>query len=369
MLKKILFLSLLGILIVSCGGDSTKDGGNDDGNEDSFDREGVLNNLASNIIIPAFTDFSSDLAKLKEQTELFTETPNQVNLDGLRSSWYDAYLTWQHVAMFEIGKAEELLFVSYFNIYPLNTSDVETNVSSKSYDLQHPNNHDAQGFPALDYLLYGIGSDDNAILEKYTNTEDYKVYLLDVVTQMVDVNDQILTDWNNGYKANFVSSSGNTVTSSLNKLVNDYIFYFEKRLRAYKIGVPSGVFSNNTLLPDNVEAYYNNDISKKLALEALGAFENFFEGKAYNGSQTGESFKSYLIYLNRNDLVSKIEEQIAKAKAQINLLSNSFSEQINTDNTQMLKAYNELQEIVVLMKVDMLQAFNISVDYVDADGD
>ena len=35
----------------------------------------------------------------------------------------------------------------------------------------------------------------------------------------------------------------------------------------------------------------------------------------------------------------------------------------------MTKAYDELQKVVVLLKVSMLQAFNVNVDYVDADGD
>ena len=35
----------------------------------------------------------------------------------------------------------------------------------------------------------------------------------------------------------------------------------------------------------------------------------------------------------------------------------------------MTEAYDALQLVVVSIKVDMLQAFNVSVDYVDADGD
>jgi hypothetical protein len=35
----------------------------------------------------------------------------------------------------------------------------------------------------------------------------------------------------------------------------------------------------------------------------------------------------------------------------------------------MLETYNELQRNVVFIKVDMLQALSIDVDYVDADGD
>ena len=35
----------------------------------------------------------------------------------------------------------------------------------------------------------------------------------------------------------------------------------------------------------------------------------------------------------------------------------------------MLQTYDMIQENVVLMKVDMLQLFDIKVDYIDADGD
>jgi hypothetical protein len=57
------------------------------------------------------------------------------------------------------------------------------------------------------------------------------------------------------------------------------------------------------------------------------------------------------------------------AKTQINTLDADFYQQITTDNSKMKLAYDELQKAVVLLKVDMLQTFNINVDYVDADGD
>jgi hypothetical protein len=106
-----------------------------------------------------------------------------------------------------------------------------------------------------------------------------------------------------------------------------------------------------------------------LALDALEAVEDFFNGKHYNGSLTGESFKTYLQYLDRNDIYVSTTDQFNSARIEINNLSNNFSNQINTDNTKMTKAYDELQKAVVLLKVDMLQAFSINIDYVDADGD
>ena len=74
-------------------------------------------------------------------------------------------------------------------------------------------------------------------------------------------------------------------------------------------------------------------------------------------------------YLEKENLVSSITNQIAAARASITDLDANFYDQVVTDNTKMTKAYDELQKVVILFKTDMLQAFNISVDYVDADGD
>ena len=50
-------------------------------------------------------------------------------------------------------------------------------------------------------------------------------------------------------------------------------------------------------------------------------------------------------------------------------VGDDFVQQITADNIPMLELYQELQDNVVIMKVDMLQALNIKVDFVDADGD
>lgn len=368
MFKKYISLSFLAVLIMACSGSSNN---GPSGGGDNFDRSTLLTNVANNIIIPAFQDLNQKLATLKTDATAFTNTPTTATLATVRTSWYNAYKTWQHVSMFDIGKAEELQFVNHFNIYPVTVADVESNVTSGTYNFDSPNNHDAQGFPALDYLFYGVGNDDTAILAKFTTdakANGYKKYVNDIVAKMNTVATTILNDWNGAYKNDFINSTANTATSSLNKLVNDYIFYYEKRLRANKIGIPAGVFSS-TSLPDRVEAFYRKNISRELAVEGLTSVQNFFEGRAYKGTSTGASFKSYLVSLNRQDLADKITNQLAAAKTKLNQLNVSLYQQVKSDNTQMTLTYDELQKAVVLLKVDMLQAFNVVVDFVDADGD
>jgi predicted lipoprotein len=337
---------------------------------DSFDRSAMLVNIADNIIIPAYDDFGVKMGALKTTGETFTTTPNQTNLDALRTSWFAAYKTWQYIEMFDIGKAEELQFKFYMNIYPVTVDDIEGNIANGSYDLNSVNNQDAQGFPALDYLLHGLADSDAQILEKFTtsdNNDNYKKYITAVLNQMHTLTVSVVSDFK-AQRNTFVVSTENTSTSSVNKLINDYIFYYEKGLRANKFGIPSGIFSSTTL-PEKVEGRYKNNVSKELALVALTAVQNLFEGKHYNSSTTGLSFKSYLIKLNRTDIATSTSNQFNTAAAQVETLENSFASQIDIDNTAMTRSYDELQKAVILLKVDMLQAFNVNVDYVDADGD
>ncbi|WP_375240439.1 imelysin family protein, partial [Polaribacter sp.] len=131
MIKK---FSLLITVILTMSACSSSEGG-EQVITDSFDRGAMLVNIADNIIIPAYEDFNAKMNSLKSAGDSFVANPNQTNLDSFRSSWLTAYKTWQYVEMFNIGKAEELQYSFYMNIYPLTVSDVEENIANGSYDL------------------------------------------------------------------------------------------------------------------------------------------------------------------------------------------------------------------------------------------
>ena len=341
----------------------------------SFDREAMLVFWADSIIIPAQQKFQTDLFSLSNSISDFSTNSSQVSLDLVRENWFNAYKSWQRIEMFNIGKAEEINFGVRMNVYPVDTERVEANILSSDSDIENPNDYAAQGFPAIDYLLYGIGTNDSEILEKYTSENSkYLAYLLILSNKMTELTDSVISDWNNSYRDNFVASIDNTATSSINKLTNDFIYYYEKGFRANKIGIPAGVFSGGTLL-DRVEAYYRRDISKILAIEAINSVSDFFNGISFNGntSLTGISFKDYIEFLEtiKNDtpLGQLIIDQFESAKTSINNLNDDFTVQLENNKLDMLITYDVIQVAVVLLKVDMLQALNINVDYIDADGD
>ncbi len=343
---------------------------------DSFDRKAMLENMADNIIIPAYQSFSVEMTALKNAASEFTTTTNEENLTALRSAWSDAYILWQSVNMFEMGKAEELSYRNFMNVYPVNTTNIEGNITSESYDLTAVSQQDEQGFAALDYMINGLADTDAEIVAFYTeatNGSNYKNYLNDLVDRMDLLTTTVVADWTGGYRNTFVNNNGSSATSSVDKIVNDYLFHYEKHLRAGKIGIPAGVFAQRETFPDKVEAFYKRDFSKELFIANLDAMKDFFNGKHFGSTATGESFKTYLDVLNTvkngEDLARIINDQFDTSRAAALNLNDDFSVQVKTNNTSMLEVYDELQKNVVFLKVDMLQALSVAVDFVDADGD
>lgn len=369
-MKKLTALLFTVLIVWGCTGN-----GPSGPDPDDFDREAILVNWADNIIVPALTHFSETTDQLHTSAQEFASNPTEQNLVKLRTSWENAYLAFQHVSMFEMGEAMQLRFRDNLNIYPSDTSNINENITEGGYNLELPSQNSSQGFPALDYLLNGLGENDAEILASYTtdsNAENYRVYLTDLTERADNLANQVLENWTNGYRDEFVSNSGNGANSSLDMMVNDYIYYYEKHLRAGKIGIPAGVFSGSPL-SSHVEAYYSEGLSKALFNEALTASINFFNGTHFDAEVNGQSLDDYLDYLNTMkdgaDLTMLINDQFQTAQSRAENLDPDFAAQVETDNSLMLSTYDELQRNVVNMKVDMLQALSINVDYVDADGD
>jgi predicted lipoprotein len=346
---------------------SSEDEGSGNNEVDTFDRGAMLENWADNIIVPSFENFKSSTQQLEDLTIAFTSNPSEENLVALRSQFESSYLDFQTVAMFDIGRAEELSYRRFLNTYPLATSEVESKIASDSHNLELPSSFTEQGFPALDYLLNGLGETDAEIVTKYAS-ENYRNYLLDVSKRINSLTTEVNSSWQGDYRDTFVSSTSSSSTGSVDKFTNKYIMYYETFLRSGKIGYPAGAFTG-TPSPINAEAYYSADLSKKLYLQALKTTQDFFNGKHFNASQTGKSYKQYLEFLERGDLANDILSQFGTINSQASNLDTSFKSQVQTNNTLMLVAFDELQKGVVLLKLDMVQALSISINYVDSDGD
>jgi hypothetical protein len=361
------------IFLFSCSEDNSTPA-----SSDNYDRKELLSNLVNNIIIPAHQNFNNQLQLFESTVNSFNDDRSISNLEMIQDQFIVTYRAWQYIEMFNIGYAEEIYYASKMNIYPANTTRILENINSDNVDLDgNSNQFSAQGFPAIDYLLFGVAENNIQILDIYSiDNNSTFTYLNLLVSKMIENTDAVIDYWDTN-RQDFINSTGNTSSSSLNMLANDFVYYYEKGLRANKIGIPAGVWSGE--IPQNVEAYYKSDISKILAIEGLQACINFFKGIHFGESQiNGEGLYDYLAYLddtNYSDssmfigLQDDILDSFDNSMIKLEQLNNNFALQIETDNIKMLEAYDSIQQGVVRLKTNMLSILGISVDYYDADGD
>lgn len=363
------------VLFFGCGKDQTTTK-KEDGN--TIDRKALLTNLADNIIVPAYADFKTKLDVMRSKSDAFVAQPNNANLLALRTAWQEAYINWQRVELFDFGPGQTFAIRSYFNIYPTNEAVIQANIASGNANLELPANYATQGFPALDYLINGVATDDAGIVAYYTTSTDATKrvnYLKQIVAQMNTALTSVNNAWKGDFANTFKSKTAIDAGSSTSTLVNGYILNYERYIRSGKIGIPAGVMTPGQTFPNKVEAFYKKDLSLTLAKTAHQASYDFYNGKAYASNSTGYSIKSYLTSLSAKDAVSGtllsdiIATQFEVCTAKLNTLNNNLSSQVTNNNQLMVDTQVQMQKLVKLLKVDMTSAMSITITYTDNDGD
>src|SRR6201996_7095510 len=338
-MKKLICLALIAaatfIFVQSC---KKSDPGNSGNTGSSFDRKGMLTNISTNIIIPGYTAYQAGMTNLDAAVTTFTTTPNSANLTTLQTAFQAAYKQWQAVSVFEIGPAAQIELRVNTNTYPADVNQINSNITSSTYNAGLLANLAAKGFPALDYLLFGIGADNKAILAQYTtgaNAAYRKTYLAALSAELKINATTVLSAWTGAYKTTFINADGTDVGSSVGQLTNQLVYDYEP-LKNYEIGIPAGEQSMGPTFPQKVQAYYSK-MSVQLVLLHLQAIQNIYMGAS------GLGFDDYLISANAKysggSLNDGIIAQFAAASAKLQTLTDPLSANIQNNNTAVVAAY------------------------------
>jgi predicted lipoprotein len=358
------------VLIQSCSKSNPgNDSGNGGGSGSGFDRKGMLANMSNNVIIPAYTAYQTATTNLDAAITAFTTAPDVTKLAAAQAAFKTAYLQWQSTSEFEFGPAGDANLSSGVDTYPTNVAQINTNITSNAYNPDLLANLSAKGLPALDYLLFGLGADNNAILTQYTTdaaAANRKTLLGKLSAELKANAVKVLTAWNGTYKTTFLNATGTDVGSSAGQMVNELVFDYEI-LKNDEIGIPAGLQSMGTVFPEKVQAYYSK-ISLQLLMQHLQGVLDVYTGK------DGLGFDDYVAsttakYTDGTPLNDAIIKQFATAKTKLQALTDPLSDNIKTNPTAVTAAYTELQKLTVMLKTDMPSALGILITFGDTDGD
>ena len=351
----LIFVLSLSMLWISCS---------DDGQTQDFDRGPILSNAANNIIIPAYQEWDTENENLIAAVSVFTESPDQANLDALKSQWLTSRMAWKTAEIYYFGPVDNRFLYDFIDIYPVSADGIEEAVDSYDGSANYVGNlgNTMKGYGGIEYLLF-----DQANEQVLTSFEDEnrRGYLVDLAAELKVISGLILGDWETSYAEEFIASTGNDAGSSITQYTNSLIQHIEE-IKNFKLEIPLGLRTNSDPLPDLVESPFANT-SAELIVENLNAIE-----EAFLGGQ-GEGLDDYLDALDASDdsgddlsevIVAKIDECRTLASQIDNL-----SEAVTNGDQEPLDLLQSLQELTTLTKSDMMSQLGLIITFSSNDGD
>lgn len=350
---------------------SCKDEGNE-GENDSFDRKLMLTNYADNLIIPSLEELDAATGVLLSSAITFDTEKNISNLTALQDAWLDAYAKFQYANAWNFGPGGEQglkkALIEEIGTFPVSETKINDNITANNTNFSDFN-RDARGFLAMEFLLFSLTDDNNAVLSRFLTEPNASVYLLALANHLKDNTAAVKNAWVSDYRTAFINNDGTSVGSSTSQLYNEFVRSFET-IKNFKLGLPIGNRPGQvTTEPTRVEAYYSGQSVEMMKLH-MKAIEDIWYGKSKTGTD-GVGFKDYLLSVTGGaDLVTATEAQLSVLNAALTAVPNTrLSEQVNSNKTQLENLYVEFQKHTRFFKSDMSSLLGIAITYSSGDGD
>lgn len=356
----LLMLALLSFLSACESDDEAIDEVLDQNDPSQNDFRDLLINQIDHIIIPAMENYQISMSDLKLATESFTSNTDTQRLSDLRQAFQDAYLNYQAAAVHNYFATQNQSLLATTNLFPVDTAALESFVDNRSYNFTTAAQQRANGFPALDYLLYG----NTNTLSLFTADSNRVDFLYELVTFMTDKSINLANSWKGNLRDNFINNGGTQLGSSISVQLNESLIYYEVHVRENKVGIPIGRLGPNDspIPPDGskIEGYYtsqtlgNEEFTLSLLQMAVEEMERIYLGEGKTGS-----------YKQGYDDLLQVRNQIAvdnDIKAQFASIYQEISNRSSISGNDQL--YLKVQALVTLYKSDLLPILNVQ----DADG-
>lgn len=347
----IILFSTLFVFTISCCVNNPTDGSD----ENAF--VALLTNQVDQVIIPTMTSYQEATEILNESVQNLVLNLNEESIETFTLAYENAYLSYQEVAVHNYFATETQALVINTNLYPIDVNILNDLIENESYNFNTSAQERANGFPVIDYMLYGNGSDG---FLAYLNEDAKRLsFLNELIASMKERAYRLVDNWTGSLRMNFIDNGGVALGSSVSVQLNNTIIYYEEHIRENKVGIPIGLLGPNDspIPPDSslIESYYQakaaDDESFTLSLlkASIEEMEDIYLGI------DGQGYDDLLIEREKESIDIDIKE----------LYSNIYSiidERVSISGDDEL--YQAIQELITLYKSDLFPVLNVQ----DADG-
>jgi hypothetical protein len=340
----------------------------------SFDRATLLNDVAVNVMRPAYAALADGTTSLEAAAVQFNTAPDLSNLENLRAAWNSAMDAWQDCEAFKLGPQYTNSLNSQIANWPENQGLIENEISGAGpVDAGYINGTGStrKGLSAIEYLIYGQNSDLATVLAALTtgpNAERRRTYIAscctDVRVRSHAVHDAWRPDAGN-YEAQFIAGTQSDISGSLNVLVNAWIEHIEW-VRREKVQIPAGIETGSAADPAKVESPHSERSFANIHHNVV-QWQRIFSSA--NGLGLDDNLDAVGATWQGQNLAQKIRDELALAIAQCDAFTVPLSEAVLTQPVAVNELYLTLKRLTVLTKVDLASNLGVIITISDNDGD
>lgn len=342
--------------------------------QDSFDRQAMLENLVTNIILPDYQTFVDVAEDLEAVTATFSEDPSIDNLLVVQEAWRETSNAWEEVAFYGIS----LKLMSLHNQVdkrPVNIDLINRlldNADVIDESFVEIIGSTQKGLPAIEYFIFNGEGDNQAVLDNFSDNPNYLDFVVALAQYLPTTGENILLFWSpegDNFAEEFISASqsGGDSQGSINILVNEMFASFEMILQM-QLGEPAGITNGGTAQPDLVDAPLSGHSLARIEHTLIG-LQRLFTG----GAEDALGFDDYLDFLGADygeqSLASYINEQFDASISAIQAIDEPLQDAVINQAETIQTLYDTIRMTFVAIRVDMASHLSILVTFSDADGD
>ena len=359
-MKKIIYFTLLTLLVLSCSNeDETSDNKN-------FDVQKLRSEFINEIETSLTNNFINSTTALNESILLFLNDLTEGNLLELQKQWESTALAFSSIEVMDIGAIRTSLIMTSFYSWEADETSINSYIASgdpitASVINSRPTN--TRGLGAIEFLIFEKPT--NETLSDFSD-ERRKTYLKTLGENLIEKSQILNTTWT-GYREEFISNNQTGINGGVNMLVNQLNVLLEN-VKRFKLGEPAGL--ENSAIKDVSALQAEKSKQSLLFIE-----ENINSIKKIL-FQTDNSIVNYAKYIaDSSELEIKLINQFTLIEGNISAIKGdttiekSLEEAINSNSPFVQDLYENIQSLIVLIKVDLASTLSITITFTDNDGD
>lgn len=338
--------------------------------KDNYDREALFTSLSNDVILPAFLDFVDEAEELHQKAHDYQDSPSLTALDSLQAAWFRAKFASKRIEQLKFGPLNETKMYSLVDKWPTNNDFIEEFIAgTDAFTASYINGKGAtsKGLPAIEYLIFSETGDDS--VHEAMQSDLRRIQYVSACTEnLYQKTQEIASLWSplgENYIDLYSTNTQSGLEGSLSLTVNQMSTHIEYMM-VTKLGKPLGKDFDDMVNPLKLEAWRSKK-SKDCLVQNLQIFNDLMSGK------NGPGFADYLDYLEAKkdgqDLSEAILQQTEKVITDLEAINGSIYETIQSDPNSIDIVYNDLKDLLVLIKVDMTSALSVTLTFSDNDGD